>query len=82
MRIYSDKDQKELTAVICNQCKKELKVENGIIKEGCFNGDIRFGYFSKKDGCRHSFDLCEECYDKLVEGFAVPVAEEEVTELI
>lgn len=82
MRIYSDKNKNELTAVVCNQCKKELKVENGIIKEGCFCVDIRFGYFSRKDGSRHSFDLCEECYDKLIKGFAVPVEEEEVTELI
>ena len=28
-----------LEKVFCNQCKKELKVEKGIIKEGCFQGD-------------------------------------------
>lgn len=82
MRIYSDQNKNELISVICNQCKKELKVEQGIIKEGCFCGDIRFGYFSGKDGSRHSFDLCEECYDKLIKGFAIPVEEEEVTEFI
>lgn len=55
MRGYSDK--KELVSVICNKCKKELHVENGILKEGCFNGNIKFGYFSNKDGKKHSFDL-------------------------
>ena len=35
-----------------------------------------------KDGLEHSFDLCEECYDKLIKGFAVPVNEEEITELL
>ena len=40
-----------------------------------------WGYFSKKDMTRHRFILCEECYDKLIAGFAVPPDEEEVTEL-
>ncbi|MDE5908433.1 MAG: hypothetical protein K2H52_06835 [Lachnospiraceae bacterium] len=82
MRIYLDKNKNELSAVICNQCKKELNVKNGIIKEGCFSGNIQFGYFSNKDGSRHSFDLCEECYDKMIKGFAIPVEEEEAIELI
>ena len=82
MRIYLDKNKNELTAVICNQCKKELNVENGIVKEGYFCGDVQFGYFSNKDGSRHSFDLWEECYDKMIKGFAIPVEEEEVMELI
>ena len=43
MRIYLDKNKNELTAVICNQCKKELNVENGIVKEGYFCGDVQFG---------------------------------------
>ncbi len=82
MRIYLDENKKELKAVICNQCKKELKVENEIIKEGCFHGDILFGYFSSRDGERHSFDLCEECYNKMIKDFAIPVEKEEIKELI
>ncbi len=82
MRIYFDNNKNELSAVICNKCKKEIKVEKGIIKEGCFSADTLFGYFSNKDGSRHSFDLCEECYDKMIKEFAIPVQEEEVTELL
>ncbi|MDO4304027.1 MAG: hypothetical protein Q4D94_08925 [Bacillota bacterium] len=82
MRIYMDEDKQHLAAVICNKCKKELTVENGILKEGCYHGDSRFGYFSNKDGMKHSFDLCEECYDKLIKGFAIPVEEEEIKELL
>ncbi len=80
MRNYSD--NKELVSVICNKCKKELRVENGILKEGCFNGNVQFGYFSNKDGKKHSFDLCEECYDKMIKEFVIPVEEEEILELI
>lgn len=82
MRIYSDSDKKELVSIVCNQCRKELKVENGIVKEGCFCGNSQFGYFSNKDGMKHFFDLCEECYDKIAAGFAIPVETQEVTELL
>ena len=82
MRIYLDDDRKELVSVICNRCKKELRVENGIVKEGCFHGEALFGYFSKKDGMRHHFDLCEECYDRMAAGFAIPVEEEDVKEML
>lgn len=82
MRIYFDDDKKELVSVICNRCKKELVVEKGMIKEGVFCGDTQFGYFSNKDGMKHFFDLCEECYDKIISEFTIPVETEEVKELI
>ena len=82
MRIYMDEGKNTLKQVVCNQCGKALKVKNGILMEGVFEGNQRFGYFSNKDGIRHSFDLCEECYDKLIEGFAVEITKEEVQELL
>jgi len=82
MRKFLNDDTKELKTVVCNQCKKELKVKNGILMEGCFHGEAVFGYFSGKDGKKHSFDLCEECYNKMIESFAIPVEEEELSELL
>lgn len=82
MRRYANADRKEEVAVICNQCKKELKVENGIVKEGCFQGEAQFGYFSKKDGRKYSFDLCEDCFDKMLKGFLIPAEETEITEYL
>ena len=70
MRIYMDEGKNILKQVVCNQCGKALKVKNGILVEGVFEGN------------RHSFDLCEECYNKLIEGFAVEVTKEEVQELL
>ena len=81
MRIYKDEYKKELMEVVCNQCGRRLKVENGILKEGCFTGDNVFGYFSRKDGIRQQFDLCEECYDAMTEAFLLPVSETEENEL-
>lgn len=82
MRKYLDEKNDELISVFCNNCGKELLVENGILKEGCFEVDNVFGYFSKKDGQIHSFDLCEDCYDKMITGFKIPVEEREARELL
>ena len=43
MRKYLEESSNELTSVICNGCGKHLLVENGILKEGCFEGDAVFG---------------------------------------
>ena len=82
MRKYLDENNTKLISVICNNCKKELLVENGILKEGCLDVTADFGYFSKKDGQIHSFDLCEECYDKMIARFRIPVDCREETELL
>ena len=36
----------------------------------------RWGYFSNKDNEVHRFDLCEECYDRMVSQFVIPVEKE------
>lgn len=82
MRKYGEGQERKLIHAVCNQCGRTLKVENGNLKEFCFGGDAVFGYFSRKDGTRHHFDLCEGCYDKLTAGFAVEVEETEDTELM
>ena len=55
------------------------KEENGKLQQVICNG---CGYFSRKDGLRHRFDLCEDCYDKWIHTFAVPVEEMPETELL
>lgn len=37
----------ELLRAVCNCCGKELKVENGILKEGIFSAENIWGYFSR-----------------------------------
>ena len=41
-----------------------------------------WGYFSEKDGIKHRWSLCENCYDKLIRGFAIPVEELDMTDLL
>lgn len=82
MRIYLDAKETELLSVICNSCKKELPVENGILKAEGIQIRHTFGYFSKKDGQTESFDLCEECYKRITEKFKIPAEKKEETELL
>lgn len=59
--------------IMCNVCGRELKNENGILKEDAFEAVKEWGYFSKKDLEVHKFVICEECYDRMVRKFAIPV---------
>ena len=81
MRKYTDENKTKLEKIVCNKCGRQLKVENGIVKEGCFGADTVFGYFSEKDGVRQMFDLCEKCYDDMIKEFTVPIEETEEKEL-
>lgn len=80
MKIYDN--HQVLKEVICNRCEKSLFVENGLLKDAAYEGKQVFGYFSKKDGMTHRFDLCESCYDEWIKMFRIPVSETENTELI
>lgn len=59
--------------VVCNCCKKKILVENGIVKEGILSVQADWGYFSEKDGEIHRFDICEQCYEKWVSQFKIPI---------
>ena len=52
MRQYMEQDKNTIKKIVCNQCGRNLKVEDGIIKEGVFRGEARWGFFSEKDGVR------------------------------
>ncbi|MDD3173330.1 MAG: hypothetical protein PHF63_06670 [Herbinix sp.] len=70
----ADNIKKNLVAPLyCNSCGKVLKVENGILKEDAFEATKEWGYFSERDMEVHHFNLCEECYDKLISQFQIPV---------
>ena len=82
MKKYEDTQDRKLIHAVCNKCGRNLKVEDGYLKEGCFSAEAVFGYFIRKDGTTHRFDLCEDCYDDMISLFKVPVEEKEGTELL
>ncbi len=82
MKKYEGTQDRKLIHAVCNKCGRSLKVEDGYLKEGCFSAEAVFGYFSRKDGTTHRFDLCEDCYDEMIATFQVPVEEKEGAELL
>lgn len=67
MKIRMNKD------VCCNVCGKKIVMEQGIMKEDVFEAAKEWGYFSKYDLEVHKFNICEECYDKLISTFKIPI---------
>ena len=76
MRRYTMKERRETETIFCNGCGKEIKIKDGVIREGLHSVEKRWGYFSDKDNEVHRFDLCEECYDRMVSQFVIPVEKE------
>ena len=73
MRQYKMQETQQVEKIICNKCGKEILVKNGISEEDMLSVQKRWGYFSNKDNEVHEFDLCEECYDKWIATFTIPV---------
>lgn len=69
MREYSVtmQEEKVLCKVFCNGCGREIPLDSA----DYFHGEKTWGYFSEQDGRQDCFDLCEDCYHKLTESFAV-----------
>lgn len=65
----------------CNQCGKKIR-ESGDQREDCLVIEKQWGYFSAKDGERHSIVLCETCYDLWIKKFQTPPIVEEITEFL
>lgn len=82
MRRYHNDNSNKVVETKCNMCGKNIKVENGLIVEGNMSIDYAWGYFSNNDGEIHKFDICQECYEKLVKSFVIPVDIEENNELL
>ena len=78
MRItVKEKNRDRIVQVVCNCCGRALPVENGIVLEDYLHVDKAWGYFSNQDGEEIIFDLCENCTQKLIKQFRLPVYQKE-----
>jgi hypothetical protein len=69
MRVFAMRStmEEKLDKVICNCCGKEIAKDSYGYIQDYVHIEKEWGYFSNKDGEKHSLDLCEACYDKLLE---------------
>ena len=73
MRKADNVKRSEEHPIFCNSCGKGIKAENGILKEDAFEATKEWGYFSGRDMEVHRFNLCEECYDRMISQFVIPI---------
>ncbi len=69
-------------AIYCNKCGKELSYSNGMFKEGVLQIIKEWDYFSKKDLEVHQFNVCEDCYERMIEDFIIPIDIKEKREVL
>ena len=65
----------------CNMCGKKIK-ENGLEREDFLQMEKTWGYFSEKDGEKHTIILCETCYDLWIKSLKIAPDVEEITEFL
>ena len=63
----------------CNMCGKTI-MESGLSREDSICIEKTWGYFSEKDGEKHTIILCEKCYDMWIKTLKTPPHVEEITE--
>ncbi len=68
--------------ITCNMCAKNIKIHRGILMEDIFEGYKEWGYFSNKDLEVHEFTLCEDCYDRMIKSFKIPVQSSDKIEVM
>ncbi len=61
---------------------KKIIVSEGVAREGVISVNHSWDFFSEKDGEIHHFDLCEDCYDTMIQEFKIPVEVEEQLEYL
>ncbi|NMB43632.1 MAG: hypothetical protein GX995_05840 [Clostridiales bacterium] len=76
------KNKNKNFTITCNMCGKDIKTHRGMLMEDAFEGYKEWGYFSNKDLEVHKFTLCEDCYDKMIKSFKIPVEVSEKIEVM
>lgn len=57
----------------CNACGRELRMKHGLLMEDAFEARKEWGYFSRRDLEMDAFVMCEDCYEKMISAFVIPV---------
>lgn len=64
---------KKILNVKCNCCGKDIATDKFGYTSDYLSVEKRWGYGSTFDNEVHSFDICEDCYKKLIKEFKIPI---------
>ena len=75
MKIYKSEITviNKIDKVKCNCCGSEITSDANGYSSDYLSVSKRWGYNSSFDNIEHNFDLCEDCYKKLIGTFKIPV---------
>lgn len=57
--------------VFCNMCGTQIKKDEFGKLYDYVSVNKQWGYLSSLDGLSHEFDLCDECYKKIINEFKI-----------
>ncbi len=79
MKLYKKETHtiERIAEVRCNCCGKIIEKNKYGYSADYLSVEKRWGYGSSMDGERHSFDLCEDCYKRIVSAFKLGVEGED-----
>lgn len=67
------KEVEEIDIVVCNCCGKEIKTDSHGYTPDHLSVEKRWSYHSCFDNSIHSFDICQDCYQKIIDSFKLPI---------
>ncbi|MCL2421209.1 MAG: hypothetical protein FWD03_05065 [Defluviitaleaceae bacterium] len=74
MKIFVEKTiaQESLDEVHCNMCGLSVKKNDLGYFDDHLSVDKTWGYGTPIDGDTHAFDLCFDCYSRMIDKFVIP----------
>ncbi|MEI3162281.1 MAG: hypothetical protein V8S74_02545 [Lachnospirales bacterium] len=75
MKIYKSEITviNKIDKIKCNCCGTEITADANGYSSDYLSVSKRWNYHSSFDNQEHNFDLCEDCYKKLISTFKIPV---------
>lgn len=68
-KVISEKE--EVYDILCNMCGESIGKDTYGNFSDYLSVNKEWGYLSSKDGQGHQFDLCEDCYNNLIDKFKI-----------
>jgi len=66
MKVHKERICRKLDSVFCDVCGNNCKKQDAHDNEHALLS-ATWGYDSRKDLTRHEIDLCEDCFDKVID---------------
>lgn len=63
----------KVCSIKCNCCGKDITTDKFGYTSDYLSIEKRWGYNSSFDNENHCFDICEDCYKKLISKFKIPI---------